>query len=361
MVTHQIEIWSFARNGGVPSRFPSVTPHEPNHEFLVTDDDAGQRLDRFLAAQLPELSRNRVQTLMDGGHVLVDGEARKPSHRVAQGETVTIGLPPPAESGVAPEPIPLDILYEDADLIVVNKPAGMIVHPGVGAETGTLVAALLHHYGGAQGLSSVGGPLRPGIVHRLDKETSGAMVVARTDGAHAQLASSFSERRVSKTYLALLHGRPQQKAGTQAGRIELPIARDLKRRSRMTTRRREGREARTDWRALAQMPGFTLVEADLHTGRTHQIRVHFSALGAPVVGDTVYGAPRQEKSGDRLLPPLERNFLHAARLGFAHPRTGAALYFRAPLPAELREYLDALATVTETPPGAIDAALRGYL
>lgn len=342
-----------------------MNPHDADHEFFVSEDDAGQRLDRFLTAQLPELSRNRIQTLMDDGHVLVDGAPRKPSHRVAEGETVTVGLPPPPASGVAPEPLPLDVLYEDADLIVINKPAGMIVHPGAGAETGTLVAALLHHFGGPSdrmgGLSSVGAPLRPGIVHRLDKETSGAIVVARSDAAHANLASAFSKRLVEKTYLALLHGRPQQKPGSQPGRIELPIARDLRRRSRMTTRRREGREARTDWRALAQMPGFTLVEANLHTGRTHQIRVHFSALASPVVGDTVYGAPHQERTGNILLPPLGRNFLHAARLGFAHPRTGARLDFRAPLPNTLRDYLRAVAEATRTPPSTIDAALRAYL
>ncbi|HKQ88298.1 MAG TPA: RluA family pseudouridine synthase [Candidatus Acidoferrales bacterium] len=341
-------------------------------EFLVSAEDAGQRLDRFLAAQLPELSRNRIQSLMDDGHVLVNGLAKKPSHRVALGETITIGLPPPASGNVEPEAIPLDILYEDSDLAVINKPAGMTVHPGAGAETGTLVAALLHHFrqarsasddatatqpNTASGLSSVGGPLRPGIVHRLDKDTSGAIVVARTDAAHAKLAAAFSNRLIEKTYIALLHGKPRG----ESGRIELPIARDLHRRSRMTTRRREGREARTDWRALAHIGNFTLVEADLHTGRTHQIRVHFSALGCPVVGDTVYGAPREERVGKELLPPLGRNFLHAARIAFAHPRTGERLEFRAPLPAEIVDYLHALAGATGTPSAPIDAALHAYL
>ena len=341
-------------------------------EFLVSAEDAGQRLDRFLAAQLPELSRNRIQSLMEEGHVLVDGGAKKPSHRVALGETITIGFPPPSSGNIEPEPIPLDILYEDSDLAVINKPAGMTVHPGAGAETGTLVAALLHHFRearnasddatamqakAASGLSSVGGPLRPGIVHRLDKDTSGAIIVARTDAAHAKLAAAFSNRLIEKTYIALLHGKPRG----EFGRIELPIARDLHRRSRMTTRRREGREARTDWRALAHVGNFTLVEADLHTGRTHQIRVHFSALGCPVVGDTVYGAPREERVGKELLAPLGRNFLHAARIAFAHPRTGERLEFRAPLPTELVDYLRALARVTGTPAATIDAALRGYL
>lgn len=349
---------------------PTVPDDPEVSEFFVTAEDAGQRLDRFLAAQLPDVSRNRIQSLMEDGHVFVDGSAKKPSHRVASGETITIGLPPAPSAGVEPEPIPLDILYEDADLAVINKPAGMIVHPGVGAEKGTLVAALLHHFSAASkrsapsannaastGLSSVGGPLRPGIVHRLDKDTSGAIVVARTDAAHAKLAAAFSDRLVEKTYIALLHGTPRG----NSGRIELPIARDLHRRSRMTTRRREGREARTDWRALAHISNFALVEADLHTGRTHQIRVHFSALGCPVVGDTVYGAPREERIGKQTLPPLGRNFLHAARIAFVHPRTGNCLEFRAPLPAGLVDYLRALARATETPSAPIDAALRAYL
>ena len=327
-------------------------------EFLVSAEQAGERLDRFLVAQRPDLSRNRIQTMMDHGHVLVDGAARKQSHRVAAGEMITVGLPPPPPSAVQPEPIPIEILYEDADLAVINKPASMIVHPGAGAETGTLVAALLHHFG-AQGLSSVGGPFRPGIVHRLDKETSGAIVVARTDAAHAKLAAAFSKRLVEKTYIALLHGQPSP--GVASGRIELPIARDLHRRSRMTTRRREGRDARTDWRKLAEIGNLTLVEADLHTGRTHQIRVHFSALGAPVVGDTVYGAPRGERVGKLALPPLERNFLHAARLAFAHPISGKRLEFRAPLPDGLLNYLKAAACATETVISTIDAALLKYL
>lgn len=339
-------------------------------EFVVTAEDAGQRLDRFLAAQLPELSRNRIQSLMDDGHVLVAGATKKPSHRVAEGETVTVGVPPPSSGGVEPEAIPLDVLYEDADLAVINKPAGMIVHPGAGAETGTLVAALLHHFRAPQnasdavtarhaltGLSSVGGPLRPGIVHRLDKDTSGAIVVARTDAAHAKLAAAFSNRLVDKTYIALLHGKPHG----ESGRIELPIARDLHRRARMTTRRREGREARTDWRALAHIGNFTLVEANLHTGRTHQIRVHFSALGHPVVGDTLYGAPRQPKAGAKDLAPLARNFLHAARLRFRHPRSMKEIEVRAPLPSELREYLRAIAGATGSDEHSVDAALKPYL
>jgi 23S rRNA pseudouridine1911/1915/1917 synthase len=325
-------------------------------EFLVTSKDAGQRLDRFLVSQLPALSRSRIQTLLDEGRVQVDDEARKASHRVESGEIVAVEIPEEIPPRVEPEPISLDILYEDEDVAVVNKPAGMIVHPGAGVTSGTMVAALLHRFG-ASGLSAVGGPLRPGIVHRLDKETSGVIVVARTDAAHRKLVEEFRDRIVRKIYVALLHGKIEGDSGS----IELPVARDLRRRSRMTARRREGREARTDWRARLRFDAFTIIEADLRTGRTHQIRVHFSALGFPVVGDTLYGAPRQERAGSVLLPPLERNFLHAARVAFAHPRTGRRVEVRAPLPPELVSYLKALGAATKADPAVIDAALHEFL
>jgi 23S rRNA pseudouridine1911/1915/1917 synthase len=324
--------------------------------LAVLPEHASLRLDRFLASQLPEMSRTRIQALVEQGRVLVDGLVRKASQRVEPGATVVIEIPPPPVPGAQPEKIPLDILYEDNDIVALNKPAGMIVHPGAGAEKGTLVAALLHHFGG-EGLSTIGAPLRPGIVHRLDKGTSGVVLIARTDAAHLNLAEQFRSRRVEKTYLALLHG----KVKTESGRIELPVARDLHRRSRMTARRREGREARTDWRVRLRLNGFSLIEADLHTGRTHQIRVHFSALGSPVVGDTLYGALRQERIHSELLPALGRNFLHAARIGFAHPRTGEPMELGAPLPADLRAYLEALGHATQTDSRAIDAALRGFL
>jgi 23S rRNA pseudouridine1911/1915/1917 synthase len=325
-------------------------------ELAVTEANTGQRLDRFLAAHLPEMSRTHVQLLIEEGRVRVDGVAKKPSHHVEIGDTVTVEIPPPPIPGVQAEDIPLEILYEDADIAVVNKPAGMIVHPGAGADSGTLVAALLHRYAKTAGLSTIGSPLRPGIVHRIDKGTSGVLVIARTDAAHLKLVEDFRERRVEKTYLALLHGRVKGQAGT----IELPVARDLRRRSRMTARRREGREARTDWRLLLRLEAFSLIEADLHTGRTHQIRVHFSALACPVVGDTLYGAPRQERVG-QLLPPLGRNFLHAARIAFNHPRTGKRLECRAPLPQDLVAYLRQLAQASNTPVASVDAALRTFL
>jgi 23S rRNA pseudouridine1911/1915/1917 synthase len=348
-------------------------------EFVVAEEEAGRRLDRFLAAQFPDISRTHVQTLIDEGRVLVGGIAKKPAHRVEAGEQVTVEIAPPPLPGVEAENIPLAFLYQDADIAVVNKPAGMIVHPGAGSDAGTLVAALLHHFGTGSGLSWIGGPLRPGIVHRLDKGTSGAIVIARNDAAHLKLIEGFRERRVQKIYVALLRGIVK---GTK-GIIELPVARDLRRRSRMTSQRAEGREARTDWRLRLRLGNFSLIEADLHTGRTHQIRVHFSALGFPVVGDTLYGAPHLERIGRELLPPLGRNFLHAARIAFAHPRTGKHMEFRAPLPDQLVSYIHELDRLIDEQPGekgrsrdrveqgsgitagpsrtAIDAALKDYL
>jgi len=325
-------------------------------EFIVPPDCSGQRLDRFLVSQLPELSRSRIQSLMDEGHVLVDGVARKASHHVASSETLTVEIPPVRPAGVEAEPIRLDVLYEDEDLAVIDKPAGMIVHPGAGADAGTLVAALLNRFGG-EGLSTIGGPLRPGIVHRLDKDTSGAILIARTDEAHRKLVEDFRERQIDKTYFALLHGSIKG----QSGSVELAIARDLRRRSRMTARRRMGREARTDWRVLLRLKGYTFIEARLHTGRTHQIRVHFSALGCPVIGDVLYGAPRQERAASTLLPPLNRNFLHAIRIAFVHPRTGQRIEVRAPLPAQLLDYLAGLAHAVQADPALVDAALREFL
>src|ERR1700691_3644626 len=326
-----------------------------HHEFVVSEEDAGQRLDRFLAAQFPDVSRTHVQTLIDEGRVRVGGTVKKPSHHLESGESITVEIPAPPLPGVESENIPLTILYEDHDIAIVNKAAGMIVHPGAGADSGTLVAGLSHRFGVEKGLSSVRGPLRPGIVHRLDKGTSGAMIIARNDAAHLKLVEEFRERRVQKTYLTLLHGN----AKGEKGRIELPVARDLRRRSRMTARRSEGREARTDWRLLLRLGAFLLIEADLHTRRTQQMRVPFLAL--PVVGDTLYGAPHQESIGREQLPSLGRNFLHSARIALEHPRTGQRMEFRAPLPQELLTYLRTLGSLTKSAPGGIDAALRDYL
>jgi len=338
----------------MPERLAGLPARPVRRRFIVACEEAGRRLDRYLAERLPELSRTRVQELIAEGRVRVSGASAKPAYPVQPGETIELEiLPRPPLEAVA-EAIPLEILYEDDDVIVVNKPAGMAVHAGAGGARGTLVNALVHRFGS---LSTVGGPIRPGIVHRLDKATSGVLVVARNDAAHQSLAEQFRQRRVRKTYIALLHGRLERDAGT----IGLPIGRDLRRRTRMTTRRRQGREARTDWRALARLDAFTLVEAELHTGRTHQIRVHFSALGHPVVGDTLYGAPRHLHAGRQVLPPLGRNFLHAARIVFLHPRRMAPVEVRAPLPAELRDFLQQLEQALGPAGGTIDAAARSHL
>jgi 23S rRNA pseudouridine1911/1915/1917 synthase len=329
-----------------------MTP--PSLHFQVATEDAGQRLDRYLAARLPELSRTRVQELIAEGRVRVGGKPAKASRRVAAAEAIEVEPLPRPPLAAAAEEIPLEILYEDEDVVVVNKPAGMAVHAGAGTQHGTLVNALLHRYAR---LSGVGGALRPGIVHRLDKLTSGAILVARNDRAHRALAEQFRARTISKKYIALVHG----SLARDTGEIRLPIARDVRRRTRMTARRRVGREACTGWRVLRRLDGFTLLEADLRTGRTHQIRVHFSALGHPVVGDTLYGAPLRPRVGKQTLPPLGRNFLHAARICFQQARGNAPVEVTAPLPEELRDFLHRLAKILGKDPDAIDAPLREFL
>jgi len=332
------------------------------HELLALDTDAGTRLDRFVAAHRPELSRSRVQELIDGGHVLVNGKPAKPSQKLHGGEFITVWAYPRPATRAEAESIPLDVLYEDDDVIAINKAAGMTVHAGAGNVSGTLVNALL---GRGQALSKGGDPLRPGIVHRLDKETSGVILVAKNDAAHAKLGEAFRQRAIKKTYLALVQGVLTGKSG----RIELAIGRDPIHRTRMASQRKSWhgaeianpREARTDWKALAKIGSTTLVEVQLHTGRTHQIRVHFAALKHPVVGDTLYGAARELRVGKLDLPPLGRNFLHAAKLGFAQPRTGAWIEVRASLPPELRDYLKKLCDAAGESQSRIDAALTGYL
>jgi 23S rRNA pseudouridine1911/1915/1917 synthase len=332
------------------------------HELLALDTDAGTRLDRFVAAHRPELSRSRVQELIDGGHVLVNGKAAKPSQKLHGGEIIAVHAHSRPATRAEAEAIPLDVLYEDDDVIAINKAAGMTVHAGAGNVSGTLVNALL---GRGQALSKGGDPLRPGIVHRLDKETSGVILVAKNDAAHAKLGEAFRQRAIKKTYLALVQGVLAEKNG----RIELAIGRDPIHRTRMTTQRKSWhgaaitnpREARTDWKALATIDSTTLVEVQLHTGRTHQIRVHFAALKHPVVGDTLYGAARELRIGKFGLPPLGRNFLHAAKLGFAQPQTAAWIEVRAALPRELRDYLKKLCDAAGESQGRIDAALAGYL
>lgn len=322
--------------------------------FTASSEDVGRRLDLYLASLLPDLSRTRIQELIDQGRVRVSERLARRAQRVMAGDTIEIEVLPRPPLRAGPEEIPIDVLYEDEDVIAVNKPAGMVVHAGAGATRGTLVNALLHHFGT---LSTVGGTLRPGIVHRLDRGTSGAMIVARNDVAHRVLGEQFRSRAVKKTYIALLHGRLARDAGT----IDRPITRDPQRRTRMTARLAHGRAAQTDWRVLLRLGNFTLVEAQPRTGRTHQIRAHFVATGHPLVGDTLYGAPRQVRVGGASLKPLGRVFLHAARLSFAHPRTGVSIEARAPLDPGLRNYLNELAVSTGTETRKVDAALRRYL
>lgn len=322
--------------------------------FRALAEDAGERLDKFLTARLPELSRTRVQELIQEGRVLVDGSAVRASRKLNDGETIEIEVISRPALAAEPEAIPIEVLYEDADVAVINKAAGMVVHAGAGKTSGTLVNALLHRY---RTLSSEGGELRPGIVHRLDRGTSGALVIARNDEAHRALAQQFEKRNVEKFYLALVHGKIERDSGT----ITLPIARDLQRRTRMTAKTKSGRAARTDWRVLLRIPGFTLIEARLHTGRTHQIRAHFAAIRHPVVGDTTYGAPRVAQISKRPLRELERTFLHAARIAFKHPQTGERIEVRAPLAPELRSYLADIVGAAEIPAQLFDAALNPYL
>jgi len=314
----------------------------------VPPEDEGKRLDQFLAVHL-DISRARVQQLISEQKVLVNDAAARPSLKLRGGESIRILGPParPPLRAVAEE-IPLDIVYEDDDLAIINKPAGMMVHVGAGAtedqrNRGTLVNALLHHFAN---LSGVGGELRPGIVHRLDKETSGLIVVAKNDAAHHNLAAQFARREVKKKYLALVHGWLQKDSGT----VSASISRDRVRRTRMTTREAGGREAVSHYEALRRIASpygkFTLVEVKIDTGRTHQIRVHMASLGHPVVGDTLYGAPRELRAvrlpGKHDKPgaiSLDRNFLHAAYLDLAHPRTSAELSFRNSLPPQLEDFL----------------------
>jgi 23S rRNA pseudouridine1911/1915/1917 synthase len=343
---------------------PVTSAPERVFRILVpTSADAGTRLDRFIAAQCPELSRTRVQELIESGQVQVDGKpANKGSVHLRGNEKITVEISERPPIVATAEAIPLEILYEDEDVIAVNKPAGMVVHAGAGNTSGTLVNALLGR--GGQ-LSKGVDALRPGIVHRLDKETSGVILVAKNDAAHSRLGEEFQEREVKKTYVALVQGILNEKTGS----IELAIGRDPIHRTRMATPGKSWRgaalanprAARTDWRALANIDNTTLVEVQLHTGRTHQIRVHFSALKHPVIGDTLYGAAASLRIGKVTLPKLPRNFLHAATLGFPQPRTGAWIEVRAPLPKELRDFLNQLCAAAGESRSRIDAALRAYL
>jgi 23S rRNA pseudouridine1911/1915/1917 synthase len=305
-------------------------------EFVVSPEDSGRRLDVYLARHMPDWSRSQIQRLVRSGLVSIGQRtARKAGEEVAAGERLRVRVER-REIRAAPENLPLQIVYEDSDLAVVNKPAGMVVHVGAGVKSGTLVNALLHHI---RQLSTHGGELRPGIVHRLDRMTSGLVIVAKNDAAHRALAAQFKARSVHKRYVLLVHGR----VAKDADEVATSVGRDPRRRVRMKAGGIAAREALTAYRVLRRFPHFTLLEAEPRTGRTHQLRVHFSFLGHPVVGDTLYGAPGKLRMGGREVKTLARNFLHAARLEFRHPRSGTTLELEAPLPAELQEFLHQVA------------------
>jgi 23S rRNA pseudouridine1911/1915/1917 synthase len=302
-------------------------------EFVVTGEEAGTRLDLFLSRRLPEWSRSQIQRQIRSGFVSVGpGAVYKTAEAVRSGDRVSIRASTRELRAVA-EALPLDILYEDDDLLVVNKAAGMVVHLGAGVKSGTLVNAFLHHI---SSLSAEGGDLRPGIVHRLDRMTSGVIIVAKNDVAHRGLTTEFKERRVHKSYIALVHGR----VANDRGEVRASIGRDPVHRVRMKTGGIGARQASTQYCVLRRFGKFTLLNADPLTGRTHQIRVHLASIGHPVVGDTLYGAPSRIHVGNSERKTLARNFLHAARIEFSHPRSGEMMRFDAPLPRELEEFLD---------------------
>jgi 23S rRNA pseudouridine1911/1915/1917 synthase len=359
---------------------------EPEAEplaFEVSETDAGARLDAFLAARFASVSRTALKRAIEDGDVLVGGRASKPSHKLKAGERVEVELPAPPTTELTPEEIPLDIVYEDADVVVVNKRAGMVVHPAAGVRSGTLANALAYRFSGLRiadcGLrieeskdssadsvcsggqlqdtanpqsaihippseqSAIRNPqsLRPGIVHRLDRDTSGLVVVAKTAQAHENLSEQFRARTVFKSYVALVHGVVRE----EKGRVEQPLARDPRKRTRMAVAR-GGRAALSLWRVRRRFARFTLLDVEIKTGRTHQIRVHLAWMKHPVVGDETYGGGRDKTVTDPTLrariAALGRQFLHAERLGFHQPRTGVWLGFTAPLPRELSDFLDAL-------------------
>lgn len=303
------------------------------HNLLVLPEEAGVRIDRYLTGVLAGESRSQIQRLINEGKVTIAGREVRPNRVVHGGETIVVEIAAPTSPTPQPEAIALDIIYQDPDVVVVNKPAGMVVHPAAGHVQGTLVNALLHEI---TDLSGIGGELRPGIVHRLDRGTSGLMVVAKNDRAHAELARQFHDREVEKEYVALVWG------VVQAGRrIDLPIGRDPADRKKMSARARRARSAATRITRALQMPGVSLIHVAISTGRTHQIRVHLSEIGHPIVGDAVYGGLRRRVAGDlRPLLGLERPFLHAGRLVFHHPVDGRKMEFEAPLPEDLQTVLD---------------------
>lgn len=304
-----------------------------SYDFEAGPEAAGQRLDHFLTGQGPLLSRSQVQRLLARGMVLVNARQERPSYRMRAGDLIRMTVPPPEEVALMPEPIPLDIVYEDDDLLVVNKPAGLVVHPAVGHHSGTLVNALLDH---CPDLPGIGGYLRPGIVHRLDKDTSGLMLVSKTDLAHQGLSTAMKARQIKRRYLALVLGVVR----SEHGLVDAPLGRDPRDRKRIAVVA-DGRAARTHFHVRERFPGYTLLDVELETGRTHQIRVHLANAGYPVAGDPVYG-PRPPRRAPGSLLNLPGQALHAYSIAFIHPRTGEPLSFEAPPPPVFSAALDLL-------------------
>ncbi|PLY03238.1 MAG: RluA family pseudouridine synthase [Desulfuromonas sp.] len=319
--------------------------------FTFERGNSPQRLDQFLADCLPDLSRSHIKKLIEEGQILCDGASVKAGSKLRGGEEIQIEIPPPEPIEALPEDIPLDILFEDPYLIVINKPAGMVVHPAPGHGSGTLVNALLHH---CRDLSGIGGSLRPGIVHRLDKDTSGVMVVTKDDATHQGLARQFKEHTISRRYVALVFGHVQNATGT----VDKPIGRHPQERKKMSGASRAGRRAVTHWEVLQRFDRdrLTYIELTLETGRTHQIRVHLSEMNLPVVGDPVYGGQKKSNAiGDSglrsLIQGLKRQALHARLLGFVHPVTGERVEFSSPLPNDMAAILTYLNNKYDADPG----------
>jgi 23S rRNA pseudouridine1911/1915/1917 synthase len=307
-----------------------------SESFLVEHSVPGERLDIFLRTRYPAISRGAFQRLIEEGHIQVNGQRVKPTHQPKRGDTVAVFFPEARAAEAKPEDIPLDIIFEDADLIVLNKPPGLVVHPAAGNEEHTLVNALLHHCKGQ--LSGIGGVARPGIVHRLDKDTSGCLVAAKNDETHLGLSEQFSERSLDKTYLAIVCG----VMARNTGEIRAAIARHPTHRKRMAVNEGEGREARTTYTVVQRFTAATLVEIQLHTGRTHQIRVHFQHIGFPVAGDPTYAAKQTKKLTELTQYAPPRVMLHSQKLRFVHPRNKKSLTFEAPVPGDFSAAIKAL-------------------
>lgn len=312
--------------------------------FTATESDADHRLDTVIVARLPTLSRSRAIRLIRAGHITVNGLIKKPGYQTKPGDVVRTEIPAPEPVKCTPEAIPLSILYEDRDIIVLNKPPGLVVHPGAGHKSRTLVNALLFH---CPDLEGVGNGIRPGIVHRLDKETSGTIVVAKNDLTHESLSRQFKMRKIRKEYLALVYGEMNAPSGV----INLPIGRHPIDRKKMSTQSRRSRPTETHWKVKEQFSGVTLLEIDLKTGRTHQVRVHCAAIGHPVVGDATYGRKRRWKGllsrqTEKILGTVRRQMLHAWHLSFLHPRTGKSVSFESPLAKDMASVLDSLRTLS---------------